>query len=512
MSSDSTTSPDSPSPDSPSSGSEQTPTSTEAASENPNPFQLAQWQFRQVLPYLPDLEEGLADFLVRPERVITVEFPAEMKGGEVRNFVGYRVLHSQVRGPGKGGLRYHPDVTADESRALASWMTWKTALLDVPFGGAKGGVACNPKNLSRTELRRVTRRFISELGENIGPHTDIPAPDVNTGAETMAWVYDTYDMMHPGANNLPVVTGKPIGLGGSEGRREAAARGLLFATQAALQQGVASDLGGVSGAKIAIQGYGNLGAIAARLLNESGATVVAVSDSQGGIYEPDGLSPEDVRAHKRETGSVVGFGDTKPVTNAELLTLPCDILIPAALENQIHAGNAGDVQARFVVEAANGPTTSEADQILSERSIPVLPDILANAGGVTVSYFEWVQNIENEQWDESRVNRKLRQKMERATEEVIKEKRAANRRADAEAETSGGPADGTSASDRQPASGASNDRASNDRAPNDGASASGASANGTPAAPLGPVNLRTAALIRAVRRVAGVARKRGIWP
>jgi len=441
---------------------------TETPTEDLNPFHLAQRQFNQVRPYLPDLGEGLASFLMRPRRVITVEFPVQTENGTVQNFVGYRVLHSQVRGPGKGGLRYHPDVTADEVRALASWMTWKTAVVDVPFGGAKGGVACNPKQLSKIDLRRITRRYVSDLGDNLGPHTDIPAPDVNTDAETMAWVYDTYDMMHQGTNNLPVVTGKPVDIGGSRGRHEATARGLLFATQAALQHGVVDGLEHVSEADVVIQGYGNAGAIAAQLLNEAGATIIAVSDSQGGIYTPDGLAPKEVLAHKNETGSVVGFDDTERITNETLLTLPCDLLIPAALENQIHRDNAADVRARFVVEAANGPTTSSADKILFERGIPVLPDILANAGGVTVSYFEWIQNIENEQWDLDRVNHKLHRKIERATESVLDEQETINQTVNG----GGGPK----------------------------------------TASIDPVDLRTAAHIRAVRRVADVTRKRGLWP
>jgi len=451
----------------------QTRAPAETAPEDLNPFDLAQRQFERVLPYLSDLREGLANFLIRPRRVITVECPIQMEDGTVQNFVGHRVLHSQVRGPGKGGLRYHPDVTADEVRALASWMTWKTAVVDVPFGGAKGGVACNPKQLSTVELRRITRRFISDLGDNLGPHTDVPAPDVNTDAETMAWVYDTYDMMHRGTNNLPVVTGKPVDIGGSRGRQEATARGLLSATQKALERGVVDGLEAVPEATVAIQGYGNAGAIAARFFDEAGATIVAVSDSHGGVYSSDGLDPEAALAHKQKTGSVVDLDNTEPVSNEDLLTLPCDILIPAALENQIRADNAPDVRARFVVEAANGPTTSAADDILFERGIPVLPDILANAGGVTVSYFEWVQNIENEQWDLDRVNRKLRRKMERATEAVLEEQREIN------GAVNSTRVDGT---------------------------------GGAEVHSPDPVGLRTAALVRAVRRVADVTQQRGLWP
>jgi glutamate dehydrogenase (NAD(P)+) len=395
-----------------------------------------------------------------------------MDGGAVQNFAGYRVLHSQVRGPGKGGLRYHPDVTADEVRALASWMTWKTAVVDVPFGGAKGGVVCNPRELSKIELRRITRRYVSDLGENLGPHTDIPAPDVNTNAETMAWVYDTYDMMHQGTNNRPAVTGKPVDLGGSLGRTEATARGILSATRTALRRGVVEGLDDVPEATVAVQGFGNVGAISARLFDEAGATVVAVSDSQGGAYTPDGLDPEAARVHKQETGAVVGLDGSETISNEELLTVPCDILVPAALENQIHADNAPDVRARFVVEGANGPTTTAADQILFERGIPVLPDILANAGGVTVSYFEWVQNIENEQWDLETVNEKLRRKMRRATKAVLDRKQDIDHSVKA---------------------------ASN-----------GSRSRGGPLPK--SVDLRTAAMAHAVRRVADVTRQRGFWP
>lgn len=445
----------------------------ETHDEDLNPFHLAQRQFDRVLPYLPDLDEGLSDFLTRPSRVITLEFPVQMQDGSVQTFVGYRVLHSKVRGPGKGGLRYHPDVTADEVRALASWMTWKTAVVDVPFGGAKGGIVCNPKQLSKVDLRRITRRYVSDLGDNLGPHTDIPAPDVNTNAETMAWVYDTYDMMNRGTNNLPVVTGKPVHIGGSRGREEATARGLLFATQTALGRGIVDGLEDVSDATVAIQGYGNAGNIAARLFDEAGATIIAVSDSQGGIYTPDGLDPNGALAYKQDTGSVVGFGNTERISNDDLLTLPCDILIPAALENQIRRDNAPDIRASFIAEAANGPTTSAADQILFERGIPILPDILANAGGVTVSYFEWIQNIENEQWKLERVNRKLKRKMDRATERVIDEQQKIN------------------------------STLNGNTAPDIGDSETSS---------LEPVNLRTAALILAVRRVADVTRHRGLWP
>jgi glutamate dehydrogenase (NAD(P)+) len=376
-----------------------------------------------------------------------------------------------VRGPGKGGIRYHPDVTLDEVRALAAWMTWKCAVIDVPFGGAKGGVACNPKELSEPDLRKLTRRYISDLGDLIGPHTDIPAPDVYTDARTMAWIYDTYAMMHPGRNNLPVVTGKPLDLGGSHGRHEATARGCLFATQRALTRAVVPGLEQLDGARVVVQGFGNAGSIAARLFHEAGARIVAVSDSRGGIYRADGLDLDAVTAHKTKTGSVVGTTGTRNVSNAELLALECDILIPAALENQLRADNAATIQARLVCEAANGPTTPAADRLLFERGIPVLPDILANSGGVCVSYFEWVQNNENEQWHLDEVNHKLKAKMERATDAVLDKQAEINR----------------------------------------GATRPGTRARGK-RAEQGPVDLRTAALIVAVERVAHVALERGIWP
>ncbi len=387
--------------------------------EDLNSYTIAQQQFDTAAQYVADLPEGLRKWLRSTQRLVKVEFPIECDDGTVRMFSGYRALHSRVRGPGKGGIRYHPDVNADEVRALASWMTWKCAVADVPFGGAKGGVVCNPKELSKNELRRVTRRFITELGDSIGPHSDIPAPDVNTDAETMAWIYDTYDMMHPGHNNLPVVTGKPLTMGGSLGRREATARGCLFVTRRAIEQGAVPGLNSLKGARVAIQGFGNAGSFAAELFAEAGATIIAVSDSTGGVKSDSGIDPKAAFAHKKQTGSVVGFAGTTNITNAELLHVECDILIPAAFENQIRADNVAGVRAKVVVEAANGPTTPAADRVLFARGIPVIPDILANAGGVTVSYFEWVQNIENEHWSEQNVNQHMQGKMEAATDAVL---------------------------------------------------------------------------------------------
>ncbi|MCZ6877342.1 MAG: Glu/Leu/Phe/Val dehydrogenase [Acidobacteria bacterium] len=442
--------------------------------EDLNPYHIAQQQFDWAARYLPKLEAGLGEFLKRPDRLVTVEFPIETEDHVVKNFVGYRAVHNRGRGPGKGGVRYHLDVTADEVRALASWMTWKCGVVDLPFGGAKGGVVCDPKTLTTSDLQKITRRYIVELGEAIGPHTDILAPDVNTNSETMAWIYDTYDMMHPGQNNLGVVTGKPLDLGGSLGRREATSRGCLFATQQALLQGVVPGLEQVEGATVVVQGFGNAGSIAAELFAEAGACIIGVSDSRGGIHLPKGLDPAVALEHKKRTGSVVDLPDTRSVSNAELLTLPCDILIPAALENQIRRDNAPLVRARFIAEAANGPTTPAADRILFEKGVPVLPDILANAGGVTVSYYEWVQNNKNEQWDLDEVNGKLQVKMTRGTEGVIEKQREINDSLD-DLESQ--------RKERDPSGDA-----------------------------LAPVDLRTAAYVLAIERVSRVTLERGIWP
>ncbi|KPJ82780.1 MAG: hypothetical protein AMS19_06745 [Gemmatimonas sp. SG8_23] len=444
------------------------------SAEELNPFVIAQRQCDNAALYLPRLEPGLFEFLKRPDKLITVEFPIATSSGEVHNFVGYRCVHNRVRGPGKGGIRYHPDVTPDEVRALASWMTWKCAVVDVPFGGAKGGVVCNPKELSDEDLRHITRRYTAELNNNIGPHIDIPAPDVNTNARIMAIIYDTYEMMHKGENNLGVVTGKPVRVGGSLGRNEATSRGGLFVAQRALERGVLEGADSLEGLTVAIQGFGNAGGIAATLFHEAGAKIVAVSDSRGGVHCAEGIDPAAVHAHKKETGSVVGAGACTNCTNEELLEIECDILIPAALENQLRGDNAPNVKARMILELANGPTTPEADAVFHDRGIPVLPDILANAGGVTVSYFEWVQNNKNEQWDEDEVNAKLERIMRRATDGVLEEQARVN-----------GSLDELTAERAQ--LGRNGDR-------------------------LEPVDLRTAAFIVAVRRVALVSLDRGIWP
>src|SRR5262245_19496188 len=311
--------------------------------EDLNQFHIAAQQFDRAAAYMPALKRGLIDFLKRPHRTVMVEFPIEIEDGSVRMFTGYRVLHNNVRGPGKGGIRYHPDVSADEVRALASWMTWKCAVIDVPFGGAKGGIAFNTKEHSEAAIRKITRRYISDLGDLIGPYTDIPAPDVYTDAKTMAWIYDTYAMMHPGKNNLGVVTGKPLDIGGSLGRNEATARGCLFGTQRALSKSLVHGLKSVKNAHVAIQGFGNAGAIAAHLFHEAGARIIAVSDSHGAIFRDEGLDLAQVMTNKSKTGSVVGTPSTKTITNADLLALECDILIPAALECQVRQGNAAAV-------------------------------------------------------------------------------------------------------------------------------------------------------------------------
>ncbi len=451
---------------------------TTREAEDLNLYRIAQAQFDHATRYIPTLKAGLVEFLRHSGRVITVEFPVELEDGSVRTFTGYRVLHCRVRGPGKGGIRYHPDVTEDEVRGLAAWMTWKCALVDIPFGGAKGGVICNPKELSETDLRRITRRYITELGDNIGPHTDIPAPDVNTDEHTMAWVFDTYEMLHPGGNNRPVVTGKPVEMGGTPGRHEATARGCLEVTRHALRRGLVSGLDDVKGATVVIQGFGNAGAIAAELFSEAGARVIAVSDSRGGILAEQGLDVCEARRQKAKTRSVVGVTDTTTISNEEILEVPCDILIPAALECEIRRDNAHRVQARLVVEAANGPTTPAADRVLFSRGIPVLPDILANAGGVTVSYFEWVQNTQNTRWDLEDVNFKLMREMQQATDAVLEQQEELNA--------------------TLPALEQALDETRHKRPIGEG--------------PLERADLRTAAYVLAISRVASVALKRGIWP
>lgn len=389
------------------------------STENLDPIVISEIQFERAAKHVKGLKRGLVDFLKKPKRVNIVNFPVEMDDDSVQSFQGFRVVHNRVFGPGKGGIRYHPGVTMEEVVSLAKLMTWKCALVNVPFGGAKGGLVCDVKRLSERELRRITRRFTSELFDELGPHQDIPAPDLYTGEQTMAWIFDTYDKLHPGFNNRPVVTGKPIDLGGAYGRHEATANGCLFATERFLSRGLVPERADVAGARVAIQGFGDVGAVAAHAFHRRGATIVAVSDSKGGIYADEGLDPAAVEAFKAAQGSVVGLADTMTITNEELLELDCDILLPAALGNQIHSGNAERIKAGIVVEGANNPTTPAADRILQARGIHVLPDILVNAGGVSVSYYEWVQNQINEQWDYDTTTEKMRGKINVATDAVF---------------------------------------------------------------------------------------------
>jgi len=387
--------------------------------ENLDPIAISEEQFNRAAIYVKGLKRGLIEFLKKPKRVNIVNFPVEMDDDSVQSFQGFRVQHNRVFGPGKGGIRYHPEVTMQEVISLAKLMTWKCALVNVPFGGAKGGMVCDTKNLSDRELRRITRRYTSELYDEIGPHQDIPAPDLYTNEQTMAWIFDTYDVLHPGYNNRPVVTGKPIEMGGSYGRYEATGNGCLFATERFLSKALIPDHQDVTGTRVAIQGFGDVGAVAAKAFHRQGAKIIAVSDSKGGIFSAVGLDPIEVERFKVRQNTVVGMADTMTITNEELLELECDILLPAALGNQIHAGNAANVKARLVVEGANNPTTPRADRILQERGIYVLPDILVNAGGVTVSYYEWVQNQINEQWDYDTTTEKMRAMLHAALDSVF---------------------------------------------------------------------------------------------
>jgi glutamate dehydrogenase (NAD(P)+) len=378
-----------------------------------NAWAVAQQQFDLAAERL-NLDEGMRAVLREPRRELTVHFPVHMDDGSVEVFTGYRVQHNLGRGPAKGGIRYHQDVSLDEVKALAMWMTWKCAVVGIPYGGGKGGVIVDPKKLSVKELEALTRRFFTEIELLVGPEKDIPAPDVNTNAQVMAWMMDTYSM-HAGYTVPGVVTGKPISLGGSEGRNEATARGTVFCIiEAARHLGLE-----LPNARVAIQGFGNAGSIAAQLMHEEKATIVAASDSTGGIHNPTGLDIHRLIQWKQEHGTVQGFPGAQDISNAEVLEVDCDILIPAALENQITAANAGNVKARLIAEAANGPTTPEADEIFWKAGKFMIPDILCNAGGVTVSYFEWVQDLNRDHWSERVVNDKLREIMVRAFQETL---------------------------------------------------------------------------------------------
>jgi len=378
-----------------------------------DPWQVALAQFDIAADKL-HLDPNIRGILRECQRELIVHFPVRMQDGVVKVFTGYRVQHNVSRGPGKGGIRYHPSVTLNEVKALAMWMTWKCAVVGIPYGGAKGGVVCDPKQMTAQQVETLTRRYTTEISLLIGPDRDIPAPDVNTNAQTMAWIMDTYSMHH-GYTVPAVVTGKPLSIGGSEGRNEATARGVVYTIiEAAKASGLDLD-----GARVVVQGYGNAGMYSAKLMSEIGATVLAVSDTSGGIYDPKGLDPVKVEAFKRETGRVQGLPGAERITNAELLELDCEILIPAAIENQIGAHNAPAIKAKIVAEAANGPTSPEADRILHDRGVMVIPDILCNAGGVTVSYFEWVQDLQNLFWREATINARLKEVMVKSFNDVL---------------------------------------------------------------------------------------------
>ncbi|NUR76259.1 MAG: Glu/Leu/Phe/Val dehydrogenase [Thermoleophilia bacterium] len=377
-----------------------------------NPFRLAQQQLRKVADTF-GIDDRLVEVLRQCKKAVEVSIPTTLDDGTVRAYSGYRVTHNIARGPSKGGIRYHPDVTLDEVKSLAMWMTWKCSLMGLPFGGAKGGVICNPKRMSPRELEGMTRRFTSEIINEIGPEKDIPAPDVGTNAQTMAWIFDTYSM-NKGHSVLGVVTGKPLTIGGSLGREEATSRGATFCLESALRM----QQRGVEGLRVAVQGFGNVGAYFAKLIAEAGATVVAISDSSGGIYNPNGIDVAAAFAHKRSGGSIPELKGGERITNEELIALDCDVFAPCALEQVVTEENADQVKAQVIVEGANGPLTPAADEILDAKGVLILPDVLANAGGVVVSYFEWVQGLQEYFWKEDEVNARLREIVTRAFDET----------------------------------------------------------------------------------------------
>lgn len=378
-----------------------------------HPFEAMMSRFDYAAERLK-LDRGLYKVLRNPERQITVSIPVQMDSGEVEVFTGYRVIYNVSRGPGKGGIRFRPDVTLDEVTALAAWMTWKCAVVNIPFGGAKGGVICNPMTMSNVELEKLTRRYTAGIIETLGPDSDVPAPDVNTNERVMAWIMDTYSM-HKRHTVTAVVTGKPVIMGGSLGRREATGRGCMIVTKAALQK-----LGlPINESRVVVQGFGNVGSIAAELMAAEGMKVLAVSDHTGGIYAPNGLDIPDVIRWVQDARVLEGYPRADAVTNPELLELDCDVLVPAALESVITKDNAARIRARIICEGANGPTSARADEILDANGVFVIPDILANAGGVTVSYFEWVQNRGGYFWDEATVNERLEKIMAQSFDEVV---------------------------------------------------------------------------------------------
>ncbi|MEO8724525.1 MAG: Glu/Leu/Phe/Val dehydrogenase [Acidobacteriaceae bacterium] len=378
-----------------------------------NPWEAQAARFDLAAQKL-NLDEGLFKVLRYPNREIIVHIPVQMDDGRIEVFTGYRVQHSMARGPAKGGIRYSPDVTLDEVRALASWMTWKCAVVNIPFGGAKGGVICDPKKMSMGELERMTRRYTSELIEFIGPEKDVPAPDVNTNEQVMAWIMDTYSM-HMRQTVTAVVTGKPLNIGGSRGRREATGRGVMIVADQAMKK-----LGMAAGSRVVIQGFGNVGSNAAKLMSDAGYKIVGIAEFDGGLYNANGIDVDKLIEHRLRNGSVTGFKGAEAHDPAELLIKDCEILIPAATENVITSKNASNIKAKVIVEGANGPTTVLADEILQKKGVFVIPDILANAGGVTVSYFEWVQDRQGYFWKESVVNEQLEHIMIESFDDVVR--------------------------------------------------------------------------------------------
>lgn len=378
-----------------------------------NPYANALAQFDKAASYL-NLKRGVRDMLRCPKRELSVNFPVMMDSGDTRMFRGYRVHHSVVKGPTKGGIRYAANVSLDEIRALAMWMTWKCALMNLPYGGAKGGVIVNPKELSQRELERLTRRYATEISIMMGPESDIPAPDVGTNPQIMAWIMDTYSM-HRGFSIPAVVTGKPVEIGGSLGRTEATGRGVAFCVAEALKlKGIAPR-----GATVAVQGFGNVGSVASRLVHEMGMKIVGVTCSRGGMFRSDGLDPLSISRHMEHGGCLTEFPDAENISNEELLTLDCDVLIAAAVENQITVSNASQVKARIIAEGANGPITIGADEMLVDKGVLIVPDILCNAGGVTVSYLEWVQDLQSFFWPVEEINIKLQYLMRQAFDNVL---------------------------------------------------------------------------------------------
>ena len=370
--------------------------------EKINPFEVALKQLEEASKIL-NLDKGMLEILSNPKRILTVSIPTRMDDGTIKVFTGFRSQHNDARGPHKGGIRYHPDVTLDEVKALSMWMTWKCAIANIPYGGGKGGIICNPKQMSENELERMTRRFAYLIADIIGPYKDIPAPDVYTGGKEMAWIMDTYSALKGNYVQPEVITGKPLAVGGSLGRTEATGRGLAYTVREAAKKRNID----MKQATFVVQGFGNAGEFASKLVEEQGAKMIAASDSQGAIINTNGMSVDELMKFKTETGSIVDFGDAKSITNDELLGTECTLLIPPALENQITKNNVDKIKTQIIAEAANGPTTPEADDILYKKNILVIPDVLANGGGVTVSYFEWLQNLRREYWTEEEVNNRL---------------------------------------------------------------------------------------------------------